>query len=73
MPDEGSDTTTCPTEWIQTMADCFCKAFGFNRRDVKINDPFKGGYIINSHSRNKIPWMQIGFTITIQQGLFNKK
>lgn len=59
MPDEDSDTTTCPAEWIRIIAHCFCKFFGFSKRDVKINEPFKGGYIIHTHSRNKTPWMQI--------------
>ena len=46
---------TCPKEWITSLADCFKKVF---EKDVSINRPFKGGYIIRSHAK-ELPWIQI--------------
>jgi formiminoglutamase len=46
---------TCPKEWITSLAKCFKKVF---ERDVSINMPFKGGFIIRSHAR-EIPWIQL--------------
>ena len=46
---------TCPKEWITTLADCFKKVF---EKDVSINHPFKGGYIVRSHAR-ELPWIQL--------------
>lgn len=46
---------TCPDDWIRKMTDCFVDAFDV---EVSINYPFKGGYIIKSHSQ-ELPWMQI--------------
>ncbi|MDY7108472.1 MAG: N-formylglutamate amidohydrolase [Planctomycetota bacterium] len=46
---------TCPAEWLESMARCFEQAF---ERDVAINDPFRGGYIIRAHA-DELPWMQV--------------
>jgi formiminoglutamase len=46
---------TCPKEWITTLADCLKKVF---ERDVSMNHPFKGGYIIRSHAK-ELPWIQL--------------
>ena len=46
---------TCPKEWIISLADCLKKVF---EKDVSINHPFKGGYIIRSHAK-ELPWIQI--------------
>jgi formiminoglutamase len=46
---------TCPKEWIDSMAESFEFAF---EKEVRINDPFKGGYIIRSHAE-ELPWVQI--------------
>jgi formiminoglutamase len=63
-PDEGCERPevclsnadgTCPDQWIMSMAECFRKAF---TKEVRINDPFTGGYIITSHS-SELPWIQI--------------
>jgi hypothetical protein len=37
------------------MAECFENMLNY---EVKINDPFTGGYIIREHS-TEIPWIQI--------------
>lgn len=46
---------TCPERWLNSLAECFEDAF---QTDVSINDPFKGGYIIQSHAK-EIPWIQL--------------
>ncbi len=43
------------SEWMGNLADCFAEAFEI---DVSINDPFQGGYIIQSHCR-ELPWVQL--------------
>jgi len=46
---------TCPEEWIRGMAEKLEEAF---KHEVRINHPFKGGYIIRSHAP-ELPWMQV--------------
>jgi formiminoglutamase len=46
---------TCPVRWIREIAECFEKAFG---REVRINDPFRGGFIVCSRPGG-IPWVQL--------------
>jgi formiminoglutamase len=46
---------TCPNEWIESLSDCFeqtCQCA------VSINDPFRGGFIIQSHA-HELPWIQL--------------
>lgn len=50
---------TCPPEWLSSLASEFREVFSLDC-DVAINDPFSGGFIINSHFWHKgIPWIQI--------------
>lgn len=46
---------TCPKGWITSLADCFERVF---EREVSINVPFKGGYIVRSHAK-ELPWIQL--------------
>ena len=46
---------SCPDEWLEQMANCFEQQFG---GDVAINEPFSGGYITQTHSR-EMPWIQL--------------
>lgn len=46
---------TCPTAWIESLAECFAESFG---RETRINDPFRGGYIIRAHAP-ELPWIQL--------------
>ena len=46
---------TCPKAWITSLAECFKKVF---EKDVSINQPFKGGYIVRSHAK-ELPWIQL--------------
>ncbi len=45
----------CPRDWFLLMAKCLAQAF---ETPVSLNDPFRGGYIIRSHSA-ELPWMQL--------------
>jgi N-formylglutamate amidohydrolase len=47
--------STCPMEWITSLAACFEEVF---EKEVSINNPFKGGFIIRSHAR-ELPWVQL--------------
>lgn len=51
----GNADGTCPESWIRTLAECFEGSFGM---EVRINDPFSGGYIIRAHS-GELPWVQL--------------
>jgi len=46
---------TCPKEWMTALASCLERVF---EKEVFINWPFKGGFIIRSHSR-ELPWIQL--------------
>jgi formiminoglutamase len=49
---------TCPQEWMEIITDCFKRTFN---KKVLLNSPFKGGYIIKSHSQ-ETPWIQLEFS-----------
>ncbi len=51
----NGEGTTCPQEWIESLKACFEESFGTN---VRLNDPFKGGFIARSHS-TELPWLQV--------------
>lgn len=50
---------TCPPEIIQLLANCFQTVFANEKGEVKINEPFSGGYIIQKHGIGNIPWIQV--------------
>lgn len=47
--------TTCPDDWLDSLAESFGRAFGSN---VRRNDPFGGGFITRSHA-SELPWIQV--------------
>ena len=51
----NGEGTTCPQDWIVSLKECFEEGFGPN---VRINDPFKGGFITRSHAV-ELPWIQV--------------
>ena len=57
-PVNGIRTATCPTDWIKNLASCFMTVFKISSADVKLNNPFSGGYITKFHSHQK-HWIQI--------------
>jgi N-formylglutamate deformylase len=46
---------TCPEDMFLRLRSCLENAF---QRNVAINDPFRGGYIIRSHAA-ELPWVQL--------------
>ena len=46
---------TCPDPWFESLAECLGRAFS---TDVSRNEPFRGGYIIRTHS-TELPWVQL--------------
>jgi formiminoglutamase len=46
---------TCPAGWLERLVRCFQREFGPN---VKVNDPFTGGYITRTHAA-EMPWVQV--------------
>jgi formiminoglutamase len=46
---------TCPQDWFEEMVHCLETSF---ESEISVNQPFKGGYIIRSHS-SELPWIQI--------------
>jgi N-formylglutamate amidohydrolase len=51
----NGDGETCPQEWIESLKTCFEEGFG---PYVRINDPFKGGFITRSMAA-PLPWLQV--------------
>jgi N-formylglutamate amidohydrolase len=49
---------TCPQTWLESLGSCLEDHLNLS---VSLNTPFKGGYIIRSHS-NEIPWIQIEYS-----------
>ena len=46
---------TCSREWFEKLVHCFKESFD---SEISVNHPFKGGYIIRSHS-SELPWVQV--------------
>ncbi len=55
----NAEGLTCPTVLLEDVARAIADAFGCGLGDVKLNDPFKGGYIIRAHGRGELPWIQV--------------
>jgi len=51
----GNADGTCPADWLEELAAAFSGVFGL---EVARNRPFRGGFIIRSHS-GLLPWVQI--------------
>lgn len=50
---------TLPDEWFDLLGDCFSSQF----KDVRLNDPFSGGYITRQHALER-PWVQLELSRT---------
>ena len=59
LPKNERENITCPSEMIQLLAKCFRRVFSSDEGEIKINEPFSGGYIIRSHYKGTIPWIQV--------------
>ena len=55
----NQDGKTSSLEMIELLAECICKSFSIDEKDVKLNEPFKGGHITRTYGNNPIPWIQV--------------
>jgi N-formylglutamate deformylase len=59
MPSRRGSLVTCPPEWIRKLSRSFAQEFR-GEGEVRMNDPFPGGFIARSHYRQKrVPWIQV--------------
>lgn len=49
---------TCPPEMIRALAASLIRHFPEEADNIILNEPFKGGYIVQRHSRH-LPWIQL--------------
>ena len=57
--DQNFPKLSCAPELIQKLAQCLQNAFELETDDVRINDPFHGGYITRQHGLNPLPWIRV--------------
>lgn len=63
LSDAGGES--CPRAATERLALCVASSFGVGRGDVRIDDPFRGGYIVRTYGRRRrrrrggAPWVQI--------------
>jgi len=50
---------TCSALMINQIATYFCQSFGFQSSDIRINEPFSGGYITQTYGMGPVPWIQV--------------
>ena len=55
----NQDGKTSTEERILLLASCISESFEIEKSNIKINDPFHGGYITKTYGNNPIPWIQI--------------
>jgi formiminoglutamase len=53
------DGKSCSNEWVERLAECIRESFQLKKEDVKINQPFAGGYITQKYGNHPIPWIQV--------------
>ena len=51
--------TSCDESVIEKLAESFRKSFDLSWNQVKINQPFSGGYITRTYGRKPISWVQV--------------
>ncbi len=59
---------TCSNELLEKLKGCFMQAFSLDQRDVALNDPFAGGYIVRRYGNKPLPWVQV----EMSRGLYMK-
>jgi N-formylglutamate deformylase len=53
------DGMSAPDGHLHALCDALREAFQLAERDVRANDPFRGGYIVRRHGRDPLPWLQL--------------
>ncbi len=55
----NQDGKTSSEEMIILLADSIAESFEIDKSEIKLNDPFHGGYITKTYGNNPVPWIQI--------------
>jgi N-formylglutamate deformylase len=55
----NAEGRTCDPDVVARLAGCLAEAFDCPPHEVAVNQPFKGGYIVQRHGRNPLPWIQV--------------
>ena len=50
---------TSSEEMIILLADSIAESFEIDKSEIKLNEPFHGGYITKTYVNNPVPWLQI--------------
>lgn len=56
---------SCDLKLVKKLAECFQSEFSLKKKDIKINKPFSGGYIVQTYGMNPIPWIQVEMNQTL--------
>lgn len=68
--DGEGDDITCPVELMVALKEAIEKEFGEDDRDdgvelVAMNNPYRGGYILDRHGRGYTPWIRLSINQAI--------
>ncbi|NIN73031.1 MAG: N-formylglutamate amidohydrolase [Gemmatimonadetes bacterium] len=55
----NADGLTCPKDLLENIQHAVADAFECELAAVRLNQPFKGGFITRAHGRGKVPWVQV--------------
>ena len=60
---------------MSQLSHCFRKVFQLRENDIKINDPFEGGYIVQKYGNNPVPWIHVELNkkLYLKEPWFNEK
>ena len=50
---------TCPVGLLESVRTTFAQAFEVDERNIRLNEPFKGGYITRTYGNKSLPWIQV--------------
>jgi formiminoglutamase len=53
------DGVTCPPNLLAALREALAMAFECGMSDIRLDDPFKGGYITRTHGVGRVPWVQV--------------
>ncbi|MBD3346333.1 MAG: N-formylglutamate amidohydrolase [Chitinivibrionales bacterium] len=64
---------SCPFPLVEKLRERLSDAFAVSKNDIRINDPFAGGYIIGTYGNEPIPWIQIELNRNLYMTLPSKE
>jgi len=62
------DGATAPSELLERLAASIAEAFEVRSDQIGLNDPFKGGYITQTHGAGELPWIQVEMNRSLYLG-----